>query len=55
MKEKITTSEPIIACDGGKEGHPRVFLHFGDEKEIECPYCGRTFVLDPSSSTKSHH
>lgn len=42
-------TETTVACDGGNGplGHPRVFLHLvrGKIDEIDCPYCGRRFVL----------
>lgn len=25
--------------------HPRVYLNFGDEKQVDCPYCGNRFKL----------
>jgi uncharacterized Zn-finger protein len=34
-----------VSCDGDKGtlGHPKVYLNFGDKKEIDCPYCGKKF------------
>jgi uncharacterized Zn-finger protein len=45
--EIVETDNPKVACegDGGVLGHPRVFLNMGDKHEIDCPYCGRRFVL----------
>ena len=45
--EIITVDKPKVACDGGKGalGHPRVFLNMAGKGEIDCPYCGRRFVL----------
>jgi uncharacterized Zn-finger protein len=40
-----------VACDGGGGalGHPRVFLAIDPRRGlIDCPYCGRRFVLDPA-------
>ena len=35
-----------IACDGGGAlGHPKVFLSLANDGRVECPYCGRMFVL----------
>jgi uncharacterized Zn-finger protein len=48
--EIITADEPVVACDGGPMGHPRVFLELGEKGEIDCPYCGRRFVLKPKAS-----
>ena len=45
--ETITVDSPVVACDGGGGalGHPRVYLNMGDKTEIDCPYCGRAYVL----------
>lgn len=47
--ETIYTNDPIVACDGGKLGHPRVFLSLTPAGEVVCPYCSRHFVLRPGS------
>ena len=41
--EAIVVSTKRVACDGGGGalGHQRVFLNLGDEKAVDCPYCGR--------------
>ena len=46
--EIVEVENPKVACDGdgGALGHPRVFLNMGDKREIDCPYCGRRFVLN---------
>lgn len=48
---------PEIACDGGGGalGHPRVFLNMGEDREIDCPYCGCRFVLKEGAKTKAAH
>ncbi|WP_341909356.1 zinc-finger domain-containing protein [Ferrovibrio terrae] len=45
--ETITVDSPVVACDGGGGalGHPRVYLNMGDKTEIDCPYCGRQYLL----------
>jgi uncharacterized Zn-finger protein len=45
--EILYVDETVIGCDGGEGplGHPRVFLNLGDEGEVDCPYCGRRFML----------
>lgn len=53
--EIIEVETHRIACDGGGGalGHPRVFLEMGDENQIQCPYCGRLYVLkDAHGSTE---
>ena len=41
-----------IACDGGGGalGHPKVFLSLANGGRVECPYCGRMFVLKSGDS-----
>jgi len=48
---------PEVACDGGEGalGHPRVFLNMGDKHEIDCPYCGRRFVLKEGAKAGAAH
>ena len=47
--ETIYTSDTVVACDGGKLGHPRVFLHMTPAGEVVCPYCSRRYVLRSGS------
>ena len=47
--EIVTTRR--ISCDGGEGalGHPRVWLTIDDDTGwVECGYCDKRFVLDPS-------
>jgi len=45
--EVVEVEKPKVSCEGegGALGHPRVYLNMGDKREIDCPYCGRRFVL----------
>lgn len=45
--EVVEVEKPKVACEGesGALGHPRIYLNMGDKREIDCPYCGRRFVL----------
>ena len=43
--ETIEVDNRTVDCDGGSLAHPRVFLNMGNDKEVDCPYCGRRFVL----------
>ena len=57
--ETIEVEDTTVACDGGKSalGHPRVFLHLEESAEgmaINCPYCGRRFVLK-AGAEPAHH
>lgn len=55
--ETIEVETTQIACDGGDGalGHPRVFLNMGDEHQVDCPYCGRRFVLKPGAKVAAGH
>lgn len=45
--EIIKVEDVEIKCDGGKFGHPRVFLHIDKASgTIQCPYCSRLYVLN---------
>lgn len=53
--ETITVDTPTVACDGGTLGHPRVYLNLGEKGEIDCPYCGRHYVLAEGARADSGH
>jgi uncharacterized Zn-finger protein len=52
--EIVTVDSPQVACDGGKAalGHPRVYLNMEGKGQIDCPYCGRHFVLKHNSAAE---
>jgi len=45
--EVTNVDRDVVDCDGGEGplGHPVVYLNLGDDGRIDCPYCGRRFVL----------
>ena len=53
--ETIPVDDRTVACDGGTIalGHPRVFLHIED-REVVCPYCSRTYVLNEGAGNGGH-
>jgi uncharacterized Zn-finger protein len=55
--ETVVAEEPIVACDGGNGalGHPRVYLNMGEKREIDCPYCGRHYVLKEGAAAHAAH
>ena len=55
--EEIEVSAREISCDGGggASSHPRIFLNMGDKEFIDCPYCGRRFVLKEGPDVASVH
>ena len=38
---------PVVSCDGGGGvlGHPLVYLNTGENGVVDCPYCGKRYVL----------
>ncbi|MEK9679573.1 MAG: zinc-finger domain-containing protein [Rhodospirillaceae bacterium] len=57
-QEEITLVEiSRIFCDGGNGalGHPGVYLNLGDDGTVACPYCSRTFQLDPDAPAETGH
>lgn len=55
--EKIYTNTKRVACDGGGGalGHPRVWLEMGGKPFVECPYCGRHYILSAPQGSASAH
>jgi uncharacterized Zn-finger protein len=53
--EVIRTEGPRAACNGGGGalGHPRVFLSFGPDGRVVCPYCSR--VYEQVAGDSGHH
>ena len=55
--EIIEVTETVVACNGGGGalGHPLVFLNLESEGAIDCPYCGRRFVLKADAAAAGGH
>lgn len=49
VNETVYTETPKVQCDGGKLGHPLVYLDMGAKAEIACPYCSKHFILQKAS------
>ncbi len=47
-------SSAVVACEGGAQGHPRVFLHLSEGEEVRCPYCSKRFVLEAGAAAAGH-
>ncbi len=45
--EIIEVETATVGCDGGNGefGHPLVYLTMDKRGAVDCPYCGRRFVL----------
>lgn len=55
--EIISVDTATAACDGGGGalGHPKVYLNLGSDGEVDCPYCGRRFVLSGAAGKGGGH
>ena len=42
--ETIFVEDTTVGCDGGAQGHPKVFLNLAEKGSIDCPYCGQRFA-----------
>jgi uncharacterized Zn-finger protein len=54
-RETVTVHNHAVSCDGGEGvwGHPKVYLRIAD-KQIQCPYCSRLFVLADGAVDSGH-
>ena len=58
VTDTVIVSKTTVSCDGDAAtgGHPRVFLQLdGDTHQVVCPYCSRTFKLDPNARVSAGH
>ncbi|MEZ5670584.1 MAG: zinc-finger domain-containing protein [Alphaproteobacteria bacterium] len=55
--ETIRVDSTQVSCDGGDGalGHPLVWLEMGAADHIDCPYCGRRFVLNEGAAAHAAH
>jgi uncharacterized Zn-finger protein len=54
--DTITVTTAKLYCDGGDaSGHPRVFLTMATNGTVDCPYCGRHFVLAEGAHAADAH
>lgn len=54
--ETEIVAESRVACNGGggPSGHPKVYLTMGAEGHVDCPYCGKRFVLKEGAAVHAH-
>jgi uncharacterized Zn-finger protein len=54
--ETVEVSSASVACDGepGADGHPKVYLNLAKDGQIDCPYCGKRFVLKAGAKAAAH-
>ncbi len=56
--ETLYRDTEVVSCDGGDEplGHPRVYLNMEGKGQIDCPYCGRRYILNEgAAATAGEH
>lgn len=55
--EIIEVETATVGCDGGdgELGHPLVYLTMERRDAVDCPYCGRRFVLRRGTSAGAAH
>jgi uncharacterized Zn-finger protein len=55
--ESVEVSTASVACDGGPgaDGHPKVYLNLAKDGQIDCPYCGKRFVLKAGAKAAAAH
>jgi uncharacterized Zn-finger protein len=56
LDRPISVTDKRVYCDGGGSlGHPGVYLNIESNGQVVCPYCSRTFVLDPNARPGTGH
>jgi NADH dehydrogenase (ubiquinone) Fe-S protein 6 len=56
--ETVYVEAETVACDGGPNlalGHPRVFLNMEGRGQVDCPYCGRRYILKEGAKVGHGH
>jgi NADH dehydrogenase (ubiquinone) Fe-S protein 6 len=56
--ETIKVEQDVVACEGGPNaalGHPRVFLNMEGRGQVDCPYCGRRYILKEGAKAGHGH
>ena len=55
--ETIEVEDTRVSCDGGggAMGHPMIYLYLGEGGLVDCPYCGRRFILKAGAIPPGHH
>lgn len=51
-QEIVNTNIHKVACDGGGDGHPLIYLNIDDSNKVTCPYCNKLFVYRDENSAK---
>lgn len=52
--EIIPVVDDQAICDGGAEGHPRIYVPIGKDGFAPCGYCGRIYVRAAGKKAAAH-
>jgi len=53
--ETVEVETDKVGCDGnGPLGHPMIYLTLDATGRVDCPYCGRRFVLRKGKESGAH-
>jgi uncharacterized Zn-finger protein len=54
--EIIPVETTVVGCDGGGGalGHPLVYLTMEKDRQVDCPYCSRRFILKAGAKAAGH-
>jgi uncharacterized Zn-finger protein len=54
--DTVIISSSKVACDGDEgSAHPRVFLTVNAQGFVDCPYCGKHYVLEEGAHSAETH
>ena len=54
--ETVSVTSRKISCLGDKDSaHPRVYLTMGPQGSVDCPYCGKHYVLSAGACADEAH
>ncbi len=48
-KDESIVNTDRVSCDGGENGHPRVYLTVSASEVTICPYCSHKFLKSSKS------
>ena len=45
-EEQVASDVTEVVCSGGEGalGHPKVYLRFDEQSQVQCYYCGKIFT-----------
>lgn len=60
MQSKVVAKQDVVysedvQCGDGIRSHPKIYLKIGASKEISCPYCNKSFLLQEKQINTMRH